>query len=76
MISSLSILEVFILVALQRLKKQSREEANFEMVWKEYSRLQECSRDASVDSTYSRRAAFRAFERLLGVGLIAFAHSR
>eukprot|EP00884_Botryococcus_braunii_P011000 jgi/Botrbrau1/19901/Bobra.0059s0022.1 len=71
MIPSLSILEMFILAALQRLKKQNQPEVNFQMVWKEYSKLKECSREGHVDSQYNRAAACRAFERLMQLGLIA-----
>jgi Origin recognition complex (ORC) subunit 4 C-terminus len=72
MIASLSILEMFILAALQRLKKQNQFEVNFNIVWKEYSRLKDCSRERHVDSQYNREAACRAFERLMQLGLIAY----
>lgn len=76
MIPSLSILELFIIAAIQRLKKQQQQEVNFTMVWKEYCKLKECSREGHVDSQYNRAAASRAFERLLQLGLIAYSRSR
>lgn len=76
MIPSLSILELFIIAAIQRLKRQQQHEVNFTMVWKEYCKLKECSREGHVDSQYNRSAASRAFERLLQLGLIAYSRPR
>lgn len=61
--ASLSVLELFILVAAQRLsRRRDRAEGfNFEMVWEEYSRLGQLRAHAD---NYCKPAALRAWEQL------------
>ena len=67
----LSILELFLLVALFRLRRKGMEPANFEMAFDEYSSLRRGGSYRGVDETAPRPSAFRAFERLLSASLIA-----
>ena len=68
-----SILELFILVAMYRIKRNGHDSANFEMVFEEYSKLME--QGNAVDSR-SRTAALRAFERLVGSLLISYVDAK
>lgn len=68
-----SILELFILVAMYRLKRNGHDSANFEMVFEEYSKLME--QGNSVDRR-NKAAALRAFERLIGSFLVSYVDPR
>lgn len=72
----LSILELFLLVALFRLRRKGMEPANFEMAFDEYSSLRRGGSYRGVDETAPRPSAFRAFERLLSASLIAYTDIR
>ena len=72
----LSILELFLLVALFRLQRKGMESANFEMAFGEYSSLRRGGSYRGVDETAPKPSAFRAFERLLSASLIAYCDSR
>lgn len=72
----LSILELFLLVALFRLQRKSIEAANFEIVFDEYSSLRRGGSYRGVDETAPRPTAFRAFERLISASLVAYTDSR
>ena len=72
----LSILELFLLVALFRLRRKGVEPANFEMAFDEYSSLRRGGSYRGVDETAPRPSAFRAYERLLSAALIAYTDSR
>ena len=74
--SGLAILELFLLVALYRLRRKGQEAPNFEMAFDEYSGLQRGGSWRGVDITAPRPAAFRAFERLLTATLIAYSDGR
>lgn len=68
-VGACSILELFILVSMYRMKRNGHESINFEMAFEEYNRLVE--QGHSVDKR-NRAAALRAFERLLGSLLISY----
>lgn len=75
-VRGLSVLEVFLLVAFARLRRKGRDSSNFEMAFDEYSSLRRGGSYKGVDDTSPHAAAFRAFERLLASGLIAFTDTR
>ena len=72
----LSILELFLLVALFRLRRKGIEPANFEMAFDEYSSLRRGGSYRGVDETAPRPSAFRAYERLLSASLVSYTDSR
>ena len=72
----LSILEVFLLVAMFRLQRKGVELANFEMAFDEYSSLRRGGSYRGVDETSPRPSAFRAYERLLSSSLLAYCDAR
>ena len=67
--SSLSVLELFVLVAAARLsrRRDRGEGVNFEMVWDEYARLGQLRAHAD---NYCKAAALRAWEQLLASALL------
>lgn len=75
-VKGLSILELFLLVALFRLQRKGVEQANFEMAFDEYSSLRRGGSYRGVDETAPRPSAFRAFERLLSASLITYCDAR
>lgn len=68
----LSVLEIFLLVAFARLRRKGQEAPNFEMAFDEYGSLRRGGSYKGVDDTTPRPSAFRAFERLISAGLVAF----
>ena len=75
-VKSLSVLELFLLVAFARLRRKGQESPNFEMAFDEYSNLRRGGSYKGVDDTAPRSSAFRAFERLISGGLVSFVDSR
>ena len=71
-IKGLSVLELYMLVAMCRLEQKERESSNFEEIYAQYEEGQLTNTSGSSDR-FSRVAAFRAFENLLALELIAFA---
>lgn len=70
-IAGLSIVELLMLAACYRAAKKRNEEAiNFEMAYQEFAIY--CASGDHVDN-YSKSGGFRAFERLIEVGLVTFA---
>lgn len=75
-IVSLSVAELFMLVAAQRIHRRSQsplEGVNFEAVWEEYDRLRQLRGHADH---YSRTVVARAFEALLARRLLTHADPR
>lgn len=72
----LSVLELFLLVALDRLRRKELESLNFEMAFDEYASLRRGGSYRGVDETAPKRSAFRALERLLSARLVAFEDGR
>ena len=72
-VGSCSVLELFILVAVLRIKRRGHESANFEMVHDEYCKLME---QGSSGDKRSKAAALRAFERLIAYRLVSYVDSR
>ena len=72
-VGSCSVLELFMLVAMYRIKRRGSDSANFEMVHDEYYKLMQ---QGSTGDRRSKAAALRAFERLIASGLIAYVDSR
>ena len=70
---SCSVLELFILVAIYRIKRRGHDSANFEMVHDEYCKLME---QGGTADKRSKAAALRAFERLIAYRLVSYADSR
>ena len=70
---SCSVLELFILVAIYRIKRRGHDSVNFEMVHDEYCKLIE---QGSSGDRRSKAAALRAFERLIAYRLVSYADSR
>ena len=73
MVSSCSVLELFILVAMYRIKRRGHDSANFEMVHDEYCKLMD---QGSTGDKRSKAAALRAFERLIASSLVSYVDSR
>lgn len=73
MVSSLSVLEMFMLVALFRITRRGQDACSFEGVWEEYNRLAQA--EGSADRC-NKTAALRAFERLLGACLVKYVDPR
>ena len=73
--SSLSVLELYILVGALRLyrRRSPSEGVNFEMAWEEYAQL---GRLRSHGDNYSKPAALRAWEQLLGCALLSYLDPR
>lgn len=72
-VGSCSVLELFILVAMYRIKRRGHDSANFEMVHDEYCKLME---QGNTGDKRSKAAALRAFERLLASRLVSYVDSR
>ena len=70
---SCSVLELFILVAIYRLKRRGQDSSNFEMVHDEYCKLLE---QGGSGDRRSKSAALRAFERLIASSLVSYVDSR
>jgi len=75
-VAGLSILELFLLVALCRLTRKGVSTPNFQMAFDEYSSLRRGGSYRGVDETASKPSAFRAFERLLSASLVAYTDAR
>lgn len=71
-----SILELFLLVAVERVRRKGQESPNFEMALHEYRSLRRGGGYRGVDDAASRPAAFRAFERLITANLLAYTDPR
>jgi len=71
-IKGLSVLELYILVSMCRLEQKERDTSNFEEIFSQYEEGQITNTAGSSDR-FSRVAAYRAFENLLALELIAFA---
>jgi Origin recognition complex (ORC) subunit 4 C-terminus len=63
-ITSLSVLELYVLIAMHRLEGRQQRLCNFEMVADEYKTLQQ----QAPGDQWHRRALIRAFQRLLATG--------
>ena len=72
-VGSCSVLELFILVAMYRIKRRGHDSANFETVHDEYCKLME---QGSTGDKRSKAAALRAFERLIASSLVSYVDSR
>lgn len=72
-VGSCSVLELFILVAMYRIKRRGHDSVNFEMVHDEYCKLME---QGNTGDKRSKAAALRAFERLLASRLVSYVDSR
>eukprot|EP00850_Spirogloea_muscicola_P006485 SM000030S11494 [mRNA] locus=s30:792813:797082:- [translate_table: standard] len=70
MLRDVSILEMYLLVAMKRLEGRDRDAYNFSMIFAEYEQLSASKH--SVADNFSRSVALRAFEHLLERELIAF----
>ncbi|KAK9808720.1 hypothetical protein WJX72_002488 [[Myrmecia] bisecta] len=66
MVGSLSVLELYMLVAIQRIRRRGPQACNFEQVFDEYRRSLQLE---DHPDKFSRAQAFRAFERLLSMAL-------
>ena len=75
-VAGLSILELFLLVALCRLARKGVAAPNFQMAFDEYSSLRRGGSYRGGDETAPKPSAFRAFERLLGASLVAYIDPR
>ena len=73
MVGSCSVLELFILISMYRIKRRGQDSANFEMVHDEYCKL--LDQGGSGDRR-SKAAALRAFERLIASSLVSYVDSR
>ena len=73
MVGSCSVLELFILISMYRIKRRGQDSANFEMVHDEYCKL--LDQGGSGDRR-SKAAALRAFERLIAASLVSYVDSR
>ena len=72
-VGSCSVLELYILVAMYRIKRRGHDSANFELVHDEYSKLME---QGNTGDKRSKAAALRAFERLLASRLVSYVDNR
>eukprot|EP00850_Spirogloea_muscicola_P016292 SM000131S26722 [mRNA] locus=s131:199717:203942:+ [translate_table: standard] len=70
MLRDVSVLEMYLLVAMKRLEGRNRDAYNFSMIFAEYEQLSASKH--SVADIFSRPVALRAFEHLLERELIAF----
>ena len=73
MVGSCSVLELFILVSMYRIKRRGHDSANFEMVHDEYRKLLE---QGGSGDRRSKAAALRAFERLVALSLVSYVDDR
>jgi len=73
MVGSCSVLELFILVSIYRIKRRGHDSANFEMVHDEYRKLLE---QGGSGDRRSKAAALRAFERLIALSLVSYVDNR
>ncbi|GAQ80948.1 hypothetical protein KFL_000670060 [Klebsormidium nitens] len=71
-IRGLSVLELYLLIAMKRLEEKERDKYNFNMVFAEYQEL----RLYNTADVYSRGVSLRAFQHLVGRELVAFADRR
>ncbi len=67
MVAGLSVLEMYMLVAVLRLGRKGHAACNFEQAMEEYGLLNQMQRHADA---HPRPLALRAFERLLAHGLL------
>ena len=72
-VGSCSVLELFILVAIYRIKRRGYDSANFEMVHDEYCKLLE---QGPTADRRSKAAALRAFEHLIASSLVSYVDGR
>lgn len=75
-VSGLSVLELFLLVAIDRLRRKGKEPLNFEMAFEEYGSLRRGGAYRGADNTAPRQVARRAFDRLLSTSLVAHCDGR
>lgn len=73
LLRDVSVLELFIIVALKRLEAKEIPSCNFDMIYTEYEKLRDM---ASVGVVYSRPMALRAFEHLLTREILSFTENR
>ena len=72
-VGSCSVLELFMLVAIYRIKRRGHDSANFEMVHDEYCKLLD---QGGTGDRRSKTAALRAFEHLIASSLVSYVDGR